>query len=113
MGAGGPGAVIEVTGNWLFVVMMVIVTVLMHMCASMHMGMAVCAAVAMVMVVRMSGRRHAVMSMGMIVVRRMIVTMGMHGAVLVDVRVFVPPLNLRFTCATAANCTHRPVSCSN
>ena len=43
----------------------------------------------------------------------MAVHVGMHRAVLVNVRMFVRPFDLCFPGAAAANCTHRLASSSN
>ena len=74
----------------------------------MDMIVAVFAAVAMVMAVRMRANRRNAVAVGVIVV--MPVVVGMHRAVLMDVGVFVRicvrSFDLRFPCAAAANCTH-------
>jgi hypothetical protein len=101
MGAGRAGAVVEIAGDAVFVVMM-LVSVGVGVFSRVDMIMAVLAAVTMLMAVRMGAERGGGVAVGMIVVMRV----GMHRAILMDVRMFVPPFDLRFPCAAAANCTH-------
>jgi hypothetical protein len=110
MGVRRAGAVIQIAGDAVFVVM-VFVTVLMGMFALMDMGMAVLAAIRMVMGVRMGTERRllAAVDVRMIV----IVAMGvaMHRAVIMDMGVLMrfyvrSTLDLHFTRATTTNCTH-------
>jgi hypothetical protein len=105
MGAGRACAVVEIAGDALFVVMMLVV-VGVSMFAGMNVIVAVFAAVTVVMAVGMRTERRGGMAMGVIVVMPVIVRVGMHRAVLVDVGVFVLPFNFGFPCAAAANCTH-------
>jgi hypothetical protein len=120
MGAGRTGTVIQIAGDAVFVVMVLMtlfMDVLMGMFALMDMGMAMLAAVGMAMGVRMDAgqRLPATVGVGMIV----IVAMGvaMHRAVLVNMRMFVrtlrrPALDLHFTRAATANCAHAVFSYS-
>ena len=109
MGAGRAGAVIQITGDAMFVVMVAFVTVLMGVLTLMNMGMTVFAAIGMVMAVRMDAGQRLPATVGV----RMIVAMGvvMHRAVLVNMSMFVrtlrrTTLDRNFTLATTANCAH-------
>jgi hypothetical protein len=132
VGAGRPGAVVEIAADGVFVVMMVLVAVIvvmrmtvrrtvgMHMVVVVPMNVAVLAlmhvlmdmdrAVGMGVAVGMcTGQRSAVVTVRMLVF--MAVAVRMHRAVLVDVGVLMrPTLDFRFPCAAAANCTHCLVS---
>jgi hypothetical protein len=120
MSAGRTGTVIQIAGDAMFVVMVlmtVFMGVLMGVFTLMDMGMAVLAAVGVTMGMRMDAgqRLPAAVRMRMIV----IVAMGvaMHRAVLVNMRMFVrtlrrPALDLHFTRAATANCAHAVFSYS-
>ena len=108
MGAGRTGTVIQIAGDAVFV-MMVFMTVFMDVFALMDMGMAMLAAVGMVMCVRMDTGQRLPVGVGMIVILAMGV--AMHRAVVVNMRMFVrilrrPALDLHFTRAATANCAH-------
>ena len=111
MGAGRAGAVIQITGDAMFVVMVAFVTVLMGVLTLMNMGMTVFAAIGMVMAVRMDAGQRLPATVGVRMI--VIVAMGvaMHRAVLVNMSVLVrtrrrTTLDLHFTLATTANCAH-------
>jgi hypothetical protein len=105
MGAGRAGAVVEIAGDAVFV-MMVLVAMAVGVFSRMNVVVAVFAAVVVLMTVRMRAERRGGVAVGVIVVMPVIVRVGMHRAVLVDVGVFVFTFNLRFPCTTAANRTH-------
>jgi hypothetical protein len=116
MGAGRAGAVIQIAGDAMFVVV-AFLAVLMGMLALMNMGMTVLAAIGMVMAVRMDAGQRLPAFVG--VRMSVIVAMGvaMHRAVLMNMRVFVrtlrrPALDLHFTRAATANCAHAAFSYS-
>ena len=116
MGAGRAGAVIKIAGNTMFVVV-AFVAVLMDVFALMDMGMAVLAAIGMVMAVRMDAGQRLPAAVGVRMI--VIVAMGvaMHRAVLVSMSVLVrtrrrTTLDLHFTRATTANCAHAVFSYS-
>jgi hypothetical protein len=118
MSAGRTGTVIQIAGDAMFVVMVlmtVFMGVLMDVFTLMDMCMAVLAAVGVMVGMRMDAGQHLPAAVRMI----MIVAMGvaMHRAVLVNMRVFVrtlrrPALDLHFTRAATANCTHAILSYS-
>jgi hypothetical protein len=117
MGAGRAGAVIQIAGDAMFVVMVAFVAVLMGMLALMNMGMTVFAAIGMVMAVRMDAGQRLPAAVGVRMI--VIVAMGvvMHRAVIVNMSVFVrtrrrSTLDLHFTLATTANCAHAAFSYS-
>ena len=62
------------------------------------------------MAVRMDAKQRGTMAMRMIMVMPVVVRVGVHRAVLMNVSVFVrigeTSFDLRFPCAAAANCTH-------
>jgi hypothetical protein len=107
MGAGRAGTVVEIAGDAVFVVMM-LVAMAVGVFAGMDVVVAVFAAVAVVMAVGMRADWSGGVAVGVFVfvVMPVIVRMGMHRAVLMDVRVFMLPFDLRFPRAAAANCTH-------
>jgi hypothetical protein len=116
MGAGRTGPVIQIASDAVFVVM-VFMAVLMCVFSLMDVGMAVLAAIGMVMSVRMGTGHRLTATVGV----RMIVTVAMgvamHRTVLVNVRMFVrtlrrPALDLHFTRAATANCAHAVFSYS-
>jgi hypothetical protein len=117
MGAGRTGTVIQIAGDAMFVAMVAFVAVLMDVFALMDMGMAVLAAVGVMMAVRMDAGEHLPAAVGVRMI--VIVAMGvvMHRAVLVNMSVFVrtrrrPALDLHFTRAATANCAHAAFSYS-
>jgi hypothetical protein len=104
VGAGRAGAVVEIAGDAVFVMVMLF-AMRVGVLAFVRVGVAVLAAVAVVMGMRMHAERRVVVAV--IVLIRMVVGMGMHRAVFMDMGVFVrPAFDLRFTCAAAANRTH-------
>ena len=117
MGAGRAGAVIEIAGDTMFVVM-AFVAVLVGVLALMNMGMNVLAAIGMVMAVRMdAGQRRPARGRGCAHDRDRGHGRGMHRAVLVNMSVLVrtlrrPTLDLHFTRATTANRAHARFSYS-
>jgi hypothetical protein len=102
MGTGRAGAIVEIAGDTVFVVMFFAVRV--GVGAIVHMGVTVLAAVAVMMAMGMGAERRLVMTVS--VFMPVVVRMGMHRAVLMDMSVLVLALDLRFPCAAAANCTH-------
>jgi hypothetical protein len=114
MGARRAGAVIQIAGDAMFV-MMVFVSVLMGVFADVRMRMAVLAAIGMAMGVRMNPERR--LSALVRVLLTMLMRVAMHRAILVDMGVFMRilarfTLDLRFSCSATANRTHRLTSCS-
>jgi hypothetical protein len=98
----------------MFMVVMLF-AVLMGMFAIMDMGVAVFAAVTVVMRVGMDAERGIVVVV--IVVIPMIVRVGMHGAVFMDMGMFMcifvhAAFDLRLACTATTNCTHRSDSSS-
>jgi hypothetical protein len=120
MGAGRTGTVIQIAGDAVFVVMVLMTLfmgVLMGMSALMDMGMAMLAAIGMAMGVCMDPGQRLPATVGVCMI--VIVAMGvaMHRAVLVNMRMFVrtlrrPALDLHFTRAATANCAHAVFSYS-
>jgi hypothetical protein len=92
------------------------------MLALMHMGMRVLAAVGVLVMMLMRTRRpclvrmRMISGMGVLMITRMPMGVGMNGAVLMDVRMFMRgmlflSLKTRLSGAATANCAHDFVSC--
>lgn len=113
MGAGRAGAVVEIAADTVFM------RVLVMMIAIMHMGVAVLAAIGVAMDMLMGAERRGIVAVAMLTAMIVSVIMGvaMHRAIGMNVGVFVRvvmfvgmALDLHFTGAATANCTHRLVS---
>jgi hypothetical protein len=118
MRSGRAGAVVEITGDAMFVMSVTMfvsvgMTMLVLMLATMDMRMGVFTAIGVMMRVGMTFGYRVIMAVRMVALclMLMVVTVRMHRAIFMNVGMRVRPrLDLDFPWTTAAYRTHKPIS---